>query len=87
MKYTKYFSFIVKENGQPLLEEHQFRLMMNIIFLEGVISGLNKSKAANKGTDQYYKYDIILLNVERELSELTGNLKPSDLLYKMHLNT
>ncbi len=83
MQYTKYFSFITKENGQPQLAEDKFRLMMNIIFLEGVISGLKKTKEANKETDQYYKYDVVIFKEQRKLAELTGNIKPSDLLLKV----
>ena len=83
MQYTKYFSFKVKENGQPQLSSEQFRRMMNIIYLEGVIHGLKKSKEANKGTDQFYKYDVIIFKQEQKLTELTGNIKPNELLLIM----
>lgn len=52
MQYTKNFSFLIKENGQPQLTSEQFRHMMNIIYLEGVVCGLRKVKEANKSTDQ-----------------------------------
>ena len=81
MQYTKYFSFMVKENGQPNFDNYQFRRMMNIIYLEGVINGLNKVKRANKDTDHFYKYDIIIHKEEIKLTEQTGNLKP-ELLFK-----
>ncbi len=41
MKYSKYFGTITKDNGQPNLNTAQFRRMMNIVFTEGVIHGLN----------------------------------------------
>ena len=83
MRYTNYFSIVVKENGQPQLSSEQFRLMMNIIFLEGVIHGLNKSKEANNGTDQFYKYDVTIFKNEKRLTDLTGNVKPNELLLQM----
>ena len=83
MKYTKYFSFIVKENGQPRMNADSFRTMMNIVFLEGVISGLKKSKQSNKGTDAFYKYDVSIFKEEKRLTEITGNLNPNDFINKM----
>ena len=80
MQYTKQFSFIVKENGQPQLSSSQFRRMMNIIYLEGVVCGLKKVKEANKKTDQFYKYDMLVFREEKRLVELTGNLKPHNLI-------
>jgi hypothetical protein len=83
MQYTKYFSFIVKENGQPQMSSESFRTMMNVIYLEGVINGLNKSKEAHKGTDAYYKYDVSIFREEKRLTDITGNLDPDDLLKRM----
>ncbi len=83
MQYTKYFSFIVKENGQPQLASDQFRRMMNIIYLEGVIYGLTKCKEAHKDTDQYYKYDMIIFKEQMKLTDLTGNVKPDELVRTM----
>ncbi len=83
MHYTKHFSFIVKENGQPQLSSEQFRRWMNIIYLEGFINGLKRVKEANKGNDQFYKYDILIFKEEKRLIDLTGNLKPDALLNEM----
>ena len=83
MQYTKHFSFIVKENGQPQLSSEQFRRVMNIVFLEGVISGLRKVKESNKNTDQFYKYDMLIFREEKRLTELTGNIRSESLLKEM----
>ena len=72
---------MVKENGQPNIDNYQFRRMMNIIYLEGVINGLNKVKRANKDTDQFYKYDMAIFKEKSKLTDLTGNLTPQ-LLFK-----
>ena len=65
------------------MSSESFTTMMNVIYLEGVINGLNKSKEAHKGTDAYYKYDVSIFKEQRRLTELTGNIKPSDLLKNM----
>lgn len=83
MQYTKYFSFIVKENGQPQMTSEAFRRLMNIVYLEGVISGLKKVKEVNKGTDAFYKYDVAIFREQTKLTEITGNVEPSELLERM----
>ena len=65
------------------MSSESFRTMMNVIYLEGVINGLNKSKEAHKGTDAYYKYDVSIFREEKRLTDITGNIKPSDLLKNM----
>ena len=57
---------------------------MNIVFLEGSISGMNKAKETHKDTNQYYRYDTLLFKMEIQLFDLTGNLEPNDLIKEMH---
>ena len=83
MKYTKYFGLITKEQGRLNLSTEQFQRMMNIVYLEGVISGLNKAKETYKDTNQYYKYDTIIFKHEVQLTDLTGNLTPDLLIEEM----
>ncbi len=45
---------------------------MNIVHLEGVLFGLHKAKEANKDTQAYHKYDILIFNEDVKLAELTG---------------
>ena len=82
MRYTNYFSSIVKEQGPPHLNPDQFRRMMNIVFLEGMISGMEKVKAKEKS--QSFKYDMLILKQNQILTKLTGNLKPSLLIREMY---
>jgi len=83
MKYTKYFGLITKEQGRLNLSTMQFQRLMNIVHLEGVLFGLRKAKEANKDTQAYHKYDILLLKENEVLSKLTGNLEPNLLLKEM----
>ncbi len=45
MKYTKYFSGIVINQGVPTLNTEGLAIFMNIVHLEGAIRALNKLKA------------------------------------------
>ena len=83
MQYTKYFSFLVKENGQPQMSSEAFRKIMNIVYLEGVINGLNKSKEANKGTDLYYRFDLTIFREQKKIAKLTDNSNPIDFITKI----
>ena len=84
MKYSKYFGLITRDKGDLNLSTAQFQRLMNIVFLEGSISGLSKAKQTYKDTNQFYRYDTIIFKESRKLSELTGNLDPDKLLKEMH---
>ena len=80
--YANYFSSVTKDNGQPNLSADQFRRMMNIIYIEGVIHGIKRIK--EKETGQYFKYDVLIFKHGSVLTELTGNLRPNALLRDMY---
>ena len=84
MKYSKYFGLITRDKGSLNLSTAQFQRLMNIVFVEGSIDGLNKAKQTYKDTNQFYRYDTIIFKESRKLSELTGNLDPDKLLKEMH---
>ena len=87
MKYTKYFGAITKEQGQINLSSEEFRRMMNIVHVEGVLTGMNKIKETYKNTHEYYKYDILIVKEKEKLKSLTSDLLPELLLTEMlHLS-
>ena len=83
MQYTRYFSILTKDNGQTNLNTEQFRRMMNIVSVEGIIQGMTRIKEKYKDTQYYYKYDLDIFKHRRVLTELTGNLNPNDLIKEM----
>ena len=83
MKYSKYFGYITRDNGQPQLSIVQFQRMMNIVSLEGTIHGLQIIKEKLKETSEYYKYDSDIFKYEKTLHGLTKDLKQEDLLKEM----
>lgn len=82
MLYSNYFSSVTKDNGPPNLSTDQYRRMMNIIYIEGVINGIKRIKEKEKG--QLFKYDVIIYKHVAVLKDLTGNLKPYPLLKEMY---
>lgn len=83
MKYTKYFSAIVKDQGKINVDTYQFQRMMNIVHIEGTLAGMNKIKKTLEGTKEHYKYDMLIFKKGKQLTELTGNLEPNLLLKEM----
>jgi len=84
MKYSKYFGSVTKDEGQPNLNAEQFRRMMNIVSVEGVIQGLNIIKEKFKNTTAYYKFDVDISKHQRVLTDLNGNLSPDELTKDMY---
>ena len=74
---------LTKENGQPNLNTEQFRRMMNIVSIEGIINGMNRIKEKYKDTQYYYKYDLDIFKHQKVLTNQTGNLKAEDLFREM----
>lgn len=85
MIYSKYFSAITKESGQPNLSPEQFRRMMNIVFLEGIIAGITGIKEKEK--NEFFKYDTLIFKYASMLDELTGNQSPNELVREMCMLT
>lgn len=83
MNYTKYLSLLTKENGVPQLSNYQFRRMMNIVHVEGELSSINMIKENYKNTPEFTRFDLIVFKKQKNLTELTGNLKPEDLIKEM----
>lgn len=80
MMYSNYFKGIINEGNALSLSTSCITTMMNIIHLEGKLAGMNALK------DKYdqAKFNVDIFNVERKLSELTGNIPPRQLLEKFY---
>ena len=75
---------MTKESGQPKLSDSQFRRYMNIIYLSGVIGGIDRSRKHFEGTEDAHRLDMEHYLTKRELTDLTGNLPPKTLLEEMY---
>jgi hypothetical protein len=82
MNYANYFASVTKDNGQPNLSPDQFRRMMNIVYIEGVIQGIKRIK--ERETKEFFKYDVLIYKHDVILKQLTGTLQPHELIREMY---
>jgi hypothetical protein len=87
MKYTPYFSYILKLNGSPHLSQDMFALYMNIVHLEGRIAELNDLANKARQNDQKFVYRLKIDLIKDKLLRLTNNLEPEQLLAYMVENS
>ena len=69
MKYTKYFSGVLRNQGVPNLNADQFAKLMNIVSLESRMQELLDIKESNKNREDYYKYDMRINRITNKTKE------------------
>ena len=77
---------MVASIGVPNMEEKHFRIIMNIVHLEGDLNRLNKLKEKITDQTQRYKYDLTFVTQDKKLTEITKNLPPKEFFNKMLSN-
>ena len=70
----------MNESGPFQISGDQWRRVMNIVYLEGSIHSLQKVKDPKMP----FKYDVIVFRYQKQLTDLTGNLAPKDLIREMY---
>ena len=84
MIYSRYFKAIIREGGIRSLEPNIIAQIMNIIHLEGKLEGMNVLKEKMKDSAEPYKFDFDILKVKSQLSSITGDLQPKELLRRFY---
>ena len=84
MVYSRYFKAIIREGGIRSLEPNILAQIMNIIHLEGKLDGMNLLKEKMKESAEPYKFDFDILTVKSQLSSITGDLQPKELLRRFY---
>ncbi len=87
MKYTSYFSQILKGNGSPHLSQDMFALYMNIVHLEGRIAQLNDLADKADQNDQKFVYRLKIDAIEDKIKKLTNRMEPKGLLHSLVQNS
>ena len=83
MRYTKYFSGVLKNQGIPHLNVEQYARLMNIVSLEGRLAELNDIKKSIKNPDESYKYDVRIYKISNKIKGLTSDEYPKDVMQDM----
>ena len=84
MIYSRYFKAIIREGGIRSLEPNILAQIMNIIHLEGKLEGMNVLKEKMKDSAEPYKFDFDILKVKSQLSSITNDLQPKELLRRFY---
>ncbi len=87
MKYTSYFSQVLKGNGSPHLNQDMFALYMNIVHLEGRIAELNDLADRAEQNDQKFVYRLKIDVLEDKIRKLAKRMEPKELLHSLLENS
>jgi len=83
MRYTRYFSGVLRNQGTPNLNVEQYARLMNIVSLEGRMQELIDLKKGIKNPEEHYKYDVRIHRLSNTLKGLTSDEYPKDVMHNM----
>jgi hypothetical protein len=81
--YTKYLSALVNDQGAPQLSQSAYKKLMNVVYLEGKEEGLQKAKSMMKETNEPYKFDLKIFDIQKQITTITGNIEPKDFISQL----
>ena len=87
MKYTKYFSGVIRNQGVPNLNVEQYAKLMNIVSLESRLQELLDIKETIQNREEYYKYDVRINRITNKIKTLTLDVLPKELMQNMIFNS
>ncbi len=76
MVYTDYFSRYIKECGVPPLSKEQWQRLLNIVYMEALVTATSECGERRIKNYQTYRHT-------KSLNELTGRKKPYYLIGEM----
>ncbi len=87
MKYTSYFSQVLKGNGSPHLNQDMFALYMNVVHLEGRIAQLNDLANKAQQNDQKFVYKFKIDAIKDKVKKLANRMEPKEFLNSLVKNS
>jgi len=83
MKFTRYFSRVLKDHGTPDIQVSHYQTLLNIIVLENKIDLLKKMQSRVRNSDRKYFLSADISGLQSQLNQLTMENKPEHLLKYM----
>lgn len=80
MRFTNYFSRILKEQGTPQIKLKYYQTMLNVIIIENNIELLNSLQIKEHNTDRKYFLKSDISGLKSKLNMLTMENKPENML-------
>ncbi|WP_026754753.1 hypothetical protein [Sediminibacter sp. Hel_I_10] len=83
MKFTRYFSATIKNNGIPQINTNEYSKLFNIITLESRIDELYRLKDKETNNGRKYKLKIRIFELKETLHWLTMENSPKNIMKYM----
>lgn len=83
MKFTRYFSGIIKNNGIPHIDTNAYQKLFNIVSLENRLDELWQLKEKETSRDRKYRFELRIKDLEDKLNRLTMENTPENILKYM----
>lgn len=83
MKFTRYFSGVIKNQGIPHIDVNEYRRLFNIITLEAKLEELSRLKDNERNHDRKYMLDSRIHDLKTQLDRLTMENTPQNVLKYM----
>ena len=80
MKFTKFYAGYINSQGSPNLQPAHFKQLMNLIHLEGQITGIDRVIEKFKNIDTHHKYDFVKVDITKKINDVSKGLSPAELL-------
>ena len=75
VKYTNYLSALTNSQGVPNMNVEQFKVVMNIVHLEGRLAQLERLRKQAIKTREQHRYDLEYFNEEKKLYKITKGVE------------
>ena len=83
MKFTRYFSGVIKNQGIPHIDVNEYCRLFNIITLEAKLEELYKLQDKGRSHNTKYMLDIRIHDLKTKLDRLTMENTPQNVLKYM----
>lgn len=82
MRYNKFFAGYLNTQGSPNLQPDQFKQLMNLIYLKGQLSAIDKIiEKLKKNIDIPHKYEMFKTPLIKQIEEFLRGFLHTELLH------
>jgi hypothetical protein len=81
--YTKYLSTLVNDQGASNISQSGYKKLMNVVYLEGKLEGLQRAKSLMNSSNEPRKFDLKIFDVQKQLTTITGNIDPKEFIREL----
>jgi len=83
MRYTRFFAHINKDVGLQRIGKTQLGRILNIVFLEGELKGVEEAIRTSQQRHNDKKQQLLKFKIQKRITTLSGNMEPKALLQEI----